>query len=124
MMQSTDYVLGSGHRMLSDSPAALDMAVVAPVDRNEPADDRDLAKIRTKSGPEPVPGAGQVVRSHDVKDPVPHETALLRVMGESLHHRVLASAGTGQPKPAELASAGTGPVGVAERERFELSMGQ
>src|SRR5579859_3423019 len=42
---SADDVLGARDGMLADSPAALDVAVVTPIDRDQPADDRDLAQV-------------------------------------------------------------------------------
>src|SRR5579859_4577369 len=72
-----DDVLGARDWMLADSPAALDVAVVAAIDRNQPADDRDLAQVGAEPRPEAVPGPRQVVGPHHMKDPVPHKAALL-----------------------------------------------
>jgi hypothetical protein len=107
-MLPADDVLGTRDRMLADSPAALDVAVVAAINRNQPADDRDLAQVGAESKPEAISGPGQVVGPHHVKDPVPHKAALLCVMRESLSYRRSSSAGTGLPNPApRLSSAST-----------------
>jgi uncharacterized repeat protein (TIGR01451 family) len=74
MMLPTNNIVGAFYRMLSDPPAALDVAVMTPVDRNQPADNRDFAKVRPKSRPESIPRAGEVVRPDHIKDPVPHVT--------------------------------------------------
>src|SRR5438309_9873415 len=73
MMLPTNDIGRACDRMFSDPPATLDVAVVPPVYRNQAADNRDFAEVRTKSRPEPVPRAGEVVGPHHMKDPVPHE---------------------------------------------------
>jgi len=78
MMLPTDDIGRAFDRMSSDPPAALDVAVVPPVYRNQPADDRDFAEVRPKSRPEPVPRAGEIVGPHHMKDPIPHEATPIR----------------------------------------------
>ena len=72
MMLPTNNIFGAFYRVLSDPPATLDVAVMAPVYRKKSTDNRDFAKVRPKSRPEPIPRAREVVRPDDVKDPVPH----------------------------------------------------
>src|SRR5437879_8039174 len=89
MMLPTNDIGRAFDRMFSDPPTALDVAVMPPVYRNQAADNRDFAEVRTKSRPEPVPRAGEVVGPHHMKDPVPHEATPiwdLRRVGHSFRH--------------------------------------
>ena len=74
MMLPANNIFRAFYRVFSNPPAALDVAVMAPVYRKKPADNRDFAKVRPKSRPESIPRAGEVVRPHHVKNPVPHVT--------------------------------------------------
>jgi hypothetical protein len=43
MMLPTNDIFRTSYRVLSDPPAALDVAVMAPVYREKPTDNRDFA---------------------------------------------------------------------------------
>src|SRR5438128_10818578 len=74
MMLPTNDIGCAFDRMFSDPPAALDVAVMPPVYRNQPADNRDFAEDRTKSGPAPVPRAGAAVDSHRINEQAADES--------------------------------------------------
>src|SRR5437879_2440320 len=72
MMLPTNDIGRAFDRMFSDPPTALDVAVMPPVYRNQAADNRDFAEVRTKSRPEPVLQAGAAVGRHTMKDQLQH----------------------------------------------------
>src|SRR5438128_9978396 len=72
MMLPTNDIGRACDRMFSDPPATLDVAVVPPVYRNQAADNRDFADVRTTYRPDPLPRGGELIGSHHIRDPVPH----------------------------------------------------
>lgn len=67
--------VGCGRAVPAEPPAALHFALVPPVDADQAPEDRQLADVRSDTGPPQIPSARRVIEAEDVQEQVQEFTS-------------------------------------------------